>query len=192
MTASKLKAYKKKRDFRKTPEPKKTGRSSKKNPKFVIQKHAASRLHYDFRLEIDGVLKSWALPKGPSLSPKDKRLAVMTEDHPLSYADFEGKIPEGEYGAGTVMIWDKGTYRNAKKKDGKTVPMKKCLEDGQIEIELKGKKLQGGYALVKFKNDKNWLLIKMKDEHAKEKKDIQKEDKSVKSGKTMKQLEKDG
>ncbi len=163
-------------------------RRLKKKPIFVIQKHDASTLHYDFRLEINGVLTSWAIPKGPSLSPKNKRLAIMTEDHPLSYANFEGVIPSGEYGAGPVLIWDRGTYKNIKQKNGKTIPMKKCLEEGHIEIELQGKKLQGSFAIVKFRGKKNWLLIKMQDTYANNQKNILKEDQSVKSHKTLKEI----
>lgn len=162
-----LKSYKKKRDFTKTPEPAGIKNSKKKTekPLFVIQKHAASRLHYDFRLEIDDVLVSWAVPKGPSTDPREKRLAIRTEDHPMDYVDFEGVIPEGQYGGGTVMIWDYGTYKNIKKKGGKLVPMEQCLKDGQIEVWLYGKKLQGGYALHLFKKEHDqWLLVKMKDE----------------------------
>lgn len=143
-------------------------------PVFVVQKHDASHLHYDFRLEIDGVLKSWAIPKGPSMNPADKRLAVQTEDHKKSYANFEGVIEEG-YGKGTVMLWDKGTY--------------KLLEKSAKEIKfiLKGKKLQGEFALVKFRPPKNWLLIKKKDDFATTK-DVLKQDKSIKSGKSMKEI----
>lgn len=166
--------------------------STKKKPSsssiFVIQKHDASHLHYDFRIEIDGVLKSWAIPKGPSLNPKDKRLAVPTEDHPMEYAKFEGVIHEGEYGAGTVLIWDKGHFKNIKKdNDGNEVPLKKCYQRGQIEISLKGKKLQGGFALIRTKN--NWLLIKMKDEHADARRNpVSTEPRSVVSGKTLKEI----
>lgn len=144
---------------------------SKPNNIFVVQKHAASHLHYDFRLEIGGVLVSWAVPKGPPVDLSQKRLAVMTEDHPLEYASFEGTIPEGSYGAGTVMIWDAGTYENIKTRAGKLVPIKKCLEIGTIEIVMHGKKLKGAFALIRTKlgsqksRGKNWLLIKMKDEH---------------------------
>lgn len=164
-----LKTYKSKRNFSKTTEPKgKVKKIKSKKPIFVIQKHAASHLHYDLRLEIDGVLKSWAVPKGPSTDPSVKRLAAETEDHPMDYANFEGVIPEGQYGGGTVMVWDNGTYENIKKdKDGKTKPMDECFKDGQIEVKLNGKKIKGAYALVKMKNkEKNWLLIKMRDEEA--------------------------
>jgi DNA ligase D-like protein (predicted 3'-phosphoesterase) len=158
--------YQKKRDFRRTPEPSGKRKRRGKKPMFVIQKHDARRLHYDFRIEVDGVLKSWAVPKGPSTDPSQKRLAVPTEDHPLEYADFEGVIPEGEYGAGTVMVWDTGTYENIKQKDGKEVPMKKCLEGGHVTIQLEGKKLRGGYALIRTARDQRWLLVKMNDGQA--------------------------
>jgi DNA ligase D-like protein (predicted 3'-phosphoesterase) len=165
---SKLKTYAKRRDLKRSKEPAaKVGKG--KSHIFVIQKHDASRLHYDFRLEIDGVLVSWAVPKGPSTNPADKRLAVRTDDHPMGYAKFEGIIPEGEYGGGTVMVWDYGTYKNIKEKDGKIVPMKQCLKNGQIEVWLKGHKLSGGYALVKTKlggKGDNWLLVKMRDDEA--------------------------
>lgn len=180
-----LSAYRKKRDFQKTTEPKGKKPSSKKYPIFVIQKHAASHLHYDFRIQIGSVLKSWAVPKGPSLSSKEKRLAILTEDHPLEYASFEGVIPEGEYGAGTVMIWDKGRYKNLKE-----ISMKQAFETGRIEIWLKGKKLEGGFALIKFR-DKNWLLIKMKDEKANARKNpVKSQVRSVKSHKTLAEITK--
>jgi bifunctional non-homologous end joining protein LigD len=137
---------------------------------FVIQRHAASRLHYDFRLEMDGVLKSWAVPKGPSLDPKDKRLAMMVEDHPYDYKDFEGNIPEGNYGAGQVEIWDSGTYEpldnHSKLSDEKE--LLKELHAGSLKFILHGKKLKGEFALVKMKNteENSWLLIKHKDDFA--------------------------
>ncbi len=183
-----LKEYKKKRDFSKTPEPK--GKEKKKKTKnqgkFIVQKHDASRLHYDFRLEINGVLKSWAIPKGPSMNPEEKHLAVATEDHPLEYLNFEGIIKEG-YGKGAVIIWDRGTYKNLK-----DISMDKAYKKGDIKIELRGKKLKGGFALINSKfngKKKNWILIKIKDKYAK-KQDILKKDKSVKSGKTIKQIKK--
>jgi DNA ligase D-like protein (predicted 3'-phosphoesterase) len=159
-----LKAYRKRRDFRKTPEPSGKEKGSARKPIFVIQKHDASRLHYDFRIQVGDILKSWAVPKGPSTDPRDKRLAVPTEDHPMGYADFEGVIPQGEYGGGTVMVWDTGTYKNIKEKDGKQVPMEKCVEDGHIMIWLDGRKIQGGYGLIRTGKDENarWLLVKMK------------------------------
>ncbi len=186
-----LAEYRKKRRFKKTKEP--VGKTVKKREgkSFVIQKHYASRLHFDFRLEVQGTLKSWAVPKGPSLSPKERRLAVMTEDHPVEYKNFEGVIPSGEYGAGVVMIWDKGKYKNIKKdKTGKIIPMKKCISMGSIEVWLEGEKLKGGFALVNFR-DNNWLLIKMKDEMANMKKNpVKTQNKSAKSGLTMREIKK--
>jgi bifunctional non-homologous end joining protein LigD len=148
--------YARKRNFDQTSEPIADSRSRKStNPRFVIQKHAASRLHYDFRLEIDGTLKSWAVPKGIPLVKGEKRLAVHVEDHPLAYADFEGSIPKGQYGGGTVMIWDYGTYQFSDRYPGKT------LESGQIHFILHGKKLEGEWGLVRMKSEENqWLLIK--------------------------------
>src|ERR1051326_5100179 len=128
---------------------------------FVVQKHSATRLHYDFRLAMDGVLKSWAVPKGPSLNPDDKRLAVETEDHPLDYAGFEGKIPEGNYGAGTVMVWDRGTFSPIGEMDALTQ-----IERGEIKFHLNGEKLRGSFVLVKLKHGEKkneWLMIKHKD-----------------------------
>lgn len=189
--------YHKKRDFAKTNEPrggKKKG--NEEQPVFVIQKHDASRLHYDFRIELDGTLKSWAVPKGPSTDPSVKRMAVPTEDHPLEYTDFEGTIPQGEYGGGTVMIWDRGHFKNIKEdKDGKPVSLADSYESGTIEIWLKGQKLKGGYALIRMKSGEmegNWLLIKMKDEEADARRNpVNTENKSVASGRTMKEIEKE-
>jgi len=166
-----LEKYRNKRDFGKTTEPsggESTGKSRKK-PIFVIQKHASRTLHYDFRLEVEGVLLSWAVPKGPSTDPREKRLAVPTEDHPLEYAGFEGVIPEGEYGAGTVMVWDTGTYENLRaSKEGDGASMEQSVAEGKIEIALDGKKLRGGYVLIRTgKSGKaRWLLIKMRDDKA--------------------------
>lgn len=165
-----LTLYKKKRDFKQTEEPK--GRTKRVASKlsFVIQRHKASHLHYDFRLEMDGVLKSWAVPKGPSMNPNDKRLAVMVEDHPYEYKDFEGVIPEGNYGAGIVEIWDKGYYSDSPDSDGKSAEKKlrEGLKSGNLKFILHGKKLKGEFALVKMKSrgDNTWLLIKHKDEFA--------------------------
>ncbi len=165
-----LKDYQQKRKFDETSEPKGKTKKSKNQLIFVIQRHAASRLHYDFRLEMEGVLKSWAVPKGPSLDPKDKRLAMMVEDHPYDYKDFEGNIPEGNYGAGQVEVWDSGTYEpleeNTKLSDEKQ--LLKELHAGSLKFILHGKKLKGEFALVKMKNseDNAWLLIKHKDEFA--------------------------
>ena len=177
--------YRRKRDFRKTAEPSAdAGRRSGKRPVFVIQQHDASSMHWDFRIEVGGVLKSWAVPKGPSTDPSEKRLAVMTEDHPLDYADFEGVIPEGEYGAGAVIVWDRGTYRNLKEGD-----VAEALERGQAEIWLEGEKLRGGYALVHAKlggDERSWLLVKMKDEGADARRNpVSTQPESVKSGRTI-------
>lgn len=187
--------YKSKRNFDKTPEPKgdaQSKSSAKDKPIFVIQKHDANHLHYDFRLEIDGVLKSWAVPKGPSTDPADKRLAMETEDHPMDYATFEGVIPEGNYGAGPVIIWDHGTFDNIKEKDGKAVSLKQCYKNGQIEVDLHGKKLQGDYALIRTAPEeaKKWLLIKMRDEHADARRNpVNSQPESVVSGKTIEEIQ---
>ncbi len=151
MAKNKLEVYRKRRNLKVSPEPVGTVKKTRgKKAIFVIQKHAARALHYDVRLEIDGVLVSWAVPKGPSMNPRVKHLAVRTDDHPMEYAKFEGVIPEGSYGAGTVMVWDIGTYKNIKTTDdGELVPMKECLKQGRVEVFLKGKKLEGGYALIK-------------------------------------------
>lgn len=173
-----LEEYNKKRDFTQTAEPEGKLESSKGKLKFVIQRHAASRLHYDFRLEMDGVLKSWAVPKGPSRDPSDKRLAMMVEDHPYSYRTFAGTIPEGNYGAGEVEIWDEGTYEPLVKIKGKTddETMQDELKSESLKFILHGKKLQGEFALVKIKNSDDgnpWLLIKHKDEFATDKYDAE-------------------
>jgi len=150
-----LREYKRKRNFAKTPEPGPSKAPRTLKPlKFVVQEHHARRLHYDFRLEWRGVLKSWAVPKGPPRKARERRLAVMTEDHPFDYKDFAGTIPKGEYGAGKVTIWDKGVYTPVK-------PMDKGLRDGHITFVILGKKIKGEYALVRLKNDPdNWLMIK--------------------------------
>jgi bifunctional non-homologous end joining protein LigD len=188
-----LTLYKKKRSFDETPEPKGQKKSSSSGLKFVVQKHEASRLHYDFRLEMEGVLKSWAVPKGPSLNPQDKRLAMMVEDHPYDYRTFEGTIPEGNYGAGTVMVWDEGIYEAM---DHTEEPVKKQektlleeLKKGDLKIVLHGKKLKGAFALVKMKGrgENAWLLIKKDDNEASET-DITKKDRSAKTERTMNQI----
>jgi DNA ligase D-like protein (predicted 3'-phosphoesterase) len=188
----KLRKYREKRDFRKTKEPSGGNKKPSKKPIFVIQMHDASNLHYDFRLEVEGVLKSWAVPKGPSTDPRVKRLAMPTEDHPMEYADFEGVIPEGEYGAGTVLLWDKGRYTNLReKKEGDKTSMEESLKDGKIEIYLKGKKLKGGYALIRTERGKGerWLLVKMKDKKADARRNpVNTEKKSVLSGRTLKEI----
>ncbi|WP_411811905.1 DNA polymerase ligase N-terminal domain-containing protein [Chryseobacterium scophthalmum] len=186
-----LKDYNNKRKFDETTEPKGKTKKSKDQLIFVIQRHAASRLHYDFRLEMQGVLKSWAVPKGPSLNPEDKRLAMMVEDHPYDYKDFEGKIPEGNYGAGQVEIWDSGTYEpldeTSKISDEKE--LLKELKAGSLKFILHGKKLKGEFALVKMKNAENnaWLLIKHKDKFAEEKYDA--EENTAKNSQVTKFLE---
>lgn len=154
---------------------------------FVVQKHDSERLHYDFRLEAGGVLKSWAIPKGPSKNPSDKRLAVETEDHPIGYADFEGIIPNGQYGAGAVIVWDRGPYRNLTQKDGKEFSITDALKDGHVVIWLYGKKLKGGYAFTRTKM--GWILVKMRDEEANSSYDILKmEPESLISGMTIEEL----
>jgi len=179
----KLAEYKRKRNAIKTPEPM-GGKSSDAPGRkliFVVQKHDASHLHYDLRLEIDGVLKSWAVPKGPSLNPKDKRLAVMVEDHPLDYAKFEGIIPEG-YGAGTVMVWDRGEFECPDAEKG--------LKEGRFSFTLHGRKLRGEWSLFQMKNrgEKNWLLSKKDDEFASEKDILGSQPNSVLSGKNLEQI----
>jgi DNA ligase D-like protein (predicted 3'-phosphoesterase) len=158
---------------------------------FVIQKHDASSLHYDFRLEADGVLKSWAIPKGPSTSPKDKRLAVPTEDHPIDYGDFEGVIPEGEYGAGTVLVWDTGSYRNLTERDGRKIPVDRALEDGHLHFELNGSKLHGPYALTRIGGPgrQRWLLVKMAGEGADARRNpVGSQPNSVLSGRSLEEI----
>jgi bifunctional non-homologous end joining protein LigD len=186
-----LTEYKKKRSFDETPEPT-GGKANTKKLQFVIQKHAATRLHYDFRLELEGVLLSWAVPKGPSMNPADKRLAMHVEDHPFDYKDFEGIIPEGNYGAGTVIIWDQGTYEpieQAKTKKEQEKLLRRDYEKGSLKFVLHGEKVKGEFALVKMKGrEKNsWLLIKHRDEFA-DTNDITQLDASVVSGKTIDEL----
>ena len=188
-----LTAYRKKRNFNVTTEPSGARKKITKKDVFVIQKHEASHLHFDLRLAIDGVLVSWAVPKGPSNNPATKRLAIMTENHPMDYAKFEGMIPEGNYGGGAVMVWDTGTYTNIKKVDDKLLSMDECLKLGRIEITLTGKKLKGNYALVRTQRGggKQWLLIKMNDAYARKKiGSLGPTAKSALSGKTMKEIRK--
>src|SRR5271155_2775951 len=178
-----LEEYKRKRRFEDTPEPppkveKKSGH------RFVVQRHDATRLHYDFRLELDGVLKSWAVPKGPSLDPTDKRLAVQTEDHPLDYGIFEGTIPEGNYGAGEVIVWDSGTYSV----EG-NLSAQEQLDKGELKFSLHGHKLNGSFVLVRIRSSnpsnskREWLLIKHRDAEARTDWNIEGYEASVKSGK---------
>ncbi|HEX2627761.1 MAG TPA: DNA polymerase ligase N-terminal domain-containing protein [Chitinophagaceae bacterium] len=162
-----LATYNKKRNFKDTPEP--AGKAGKKNLfRFVVQRHDATRLHYDFRLELGGVLKSWAVPKGPSMNPEDKRLAVMVEDHPVSYIAFEGTIPEGNYGAGEVEVWDKGLFIPVDEEEQPLTEKQalQWLKGGELKFLLQGQKIEGGFVLVRLKDEKNWLLIKHKDEYA--------------------------
>lgn len=195
---TKLEEYKKKRDFSSSPEPEGSDSSEEKNI-FVIQKHDASNLHYDFRLEIDGTLKSWAIPKGPSTDPGERRLAMPTEDHPIEYADFEGTIPEGQYGGGKVIVWDRGSYRNLREEktedDEDRADMAESYDQGKIEIYLEGEKLRGGYALIRTGNsedDARWLLIKMDDDEADARRNpTSTEPESVISGKTIEDLKQD-
>jgi DNA ligase D-like protein (predicted 3'-phosphoesterase) len=200
-----LDAYREKRDFARTPEPPATdsapgsgegrrrARPEDARPRFVVQKHRASRLHYDFRLEADGALKSWAVPRGPSLDPADKRLAVAVEDHPLDYADFEGSIPGGEYGAGEVIVWDRGAYVPldaagrpvAARSWAATV--RRGLAAGRLSFLLQGEKLRGGWSLVRLRRGegKDWLLIKRDDEAAAPGRDVLADGRSVLSGRTV-------
>ena len=191
MSPGSLKDYQEKRDFKRTPEPAGGPGPGSQEPIFVIQKHAARRLHYDFRLEVDGVLKSWAIPKGPSTDPQDKRLAVPTEDHPLEYAGFEGVIPAGEYGGGTVLVWDTGIYRNLTEKKGEAIPMGQGLAHGHVKVWLEGHKLKGGYALTRFKTgkDESWLLVKADDASADPSRNpVADEPQSVLTGRTLEEI----
>jgi bifunctional non-homologous end joining protein LigD len=195
-----LEEYKRKRRFSETPEPPPKLEKSK-GYRFVVQRHRATRLHHDFRLEMEGVLKSWAVPKGPSLDPKDKRLAMQVEDHPVSYFDFEGIIPEGNYGAGTVMVWDVGTWEplspeavNGKYLPGTEAEAVAMIKKGDLKFRLHGKRLNGDFALIHMKARRpgskgtEWLMIKKHDEHVVEDFDIEAHDTSVLSGKTMSQI----
>ncbi|HTS57848.1 MAG TPA: DNA polymerase ligase N-terminal domain-containing protein [Terriglobales bacterium] len=195
-----LEEYKRKRRFAETPEPPPELSPHSKH-RFVVQKHRATRLHYDFRLEMDGVLKSWAVPKGPSLDPSDKRLAMQVEDHPVSYFDFEGIIPEGNYGAGTVMVWDVGKWEPLSPQPvrGKFVPgtdaeASAMLEKGDLKFRLHGERLKGDFALVHIKSRRagskgtEWLMIKKQDDYAVPGFDIEAYETSVLSQKTMAEI----
>lgn len=187
-----LKEYKHKRTLEESKEPKAVKKTSQKDLIFVVQKHAASHLHYDFRLECNGVLISWAIPKGPSLNPTIKRLAMKVEDHPFDYKDFEGTIPKGNYGAGTVMVWDEGTYTvpDAKNRKEAEKIVQKGIEKGHIDIEMQGEKLKGIFSLIHLKNspqENSWLLIKKKDSFSTTN-DVTKLDKSVKTSRTLDQI----
>lgn len=198
MTKRSLKDYEEKRDFRRTPEPRGDGSAGAGDgPIFVIQEHEATSRHYDFRLEVDGALVSWAIPKGPSTDPGEKRLAQSTEDHPLEYADFEGVIPEDEHGAGPVIVWDRGTYRNLRaEQEDDGADMSRSLEEGKLEVWLEGEKLRGGWALVHAKvggDPDAWLLVKMDDEEADaRRKPTSTEPESVLSGRTLEELAGEG
>ncbi|HEV7461027.1 MAG TPA: DNA polymerase ligase N-terminal domain-containing protein [Solirubrobacteraceae bacterium] len=162
-------------------------------PIFVVHRHRGRGEHYDFRLEVDGVLKSWAVPKGPSTDPREKRLAIRVEDHPLDYAEFEGVIPEGQYGAGPVIVWDTGPYRNRTKRDGREVPIEQAVEAGQVVVDLRGRKLRGGWALTRTDRDargrERWLLVKKRDDAADPARDpVSAQPESVLSGRTLEQV----
>jgi bifunctional non-homologous end joining protein LigD len=181
-------ALKKRRKVPEEPEPEGEVKGTQDTLVFVVQKHQASRLHYDFRLELDGVLKSWAVPKGPSLNPKEKRLAIMVEDHPLEYRTFEGVIAEGEYGAGEVIVWDQGTYRPlvGKTKEAMQEQVRKELNQGELRFLLFGEKLRGEFVLIRQKRlgERAWLLIKKRDQYASDA-DITLQERSVISGKRL-------
>jgi len=188
--AAPLTEYNRKRDFTRTAEP--AGKVPKPRGKtlhFVIQKHAASHLHYDFRLELDGVMKSWAVPKGPSLDPSVRRLAMEVEDHPIAYNTFEGTIPQGEYGGGTVMLWDRGTYEADD--DGGSASLRRGYEKGELRFEMHGKRLRGGFVLARLRRPgrPQWLLIKRRDQYADPDRDVTAEETtSVATHRTMEQI----
>lgn len=194
-----LTEYERKRDFSKTSEPsgrRKRGkaRAKRRHPRFTVQKHAATSLHYDFRLEVDGVLASWAVPKGPSTDPADKRLAMRTEDHPMDYLEFEGVIPKGEYGAGPVIVWDRGVFENiSETRQGRKMDLSEAVEQGDVKVFLLGEKIRGAYALVRTKTDdrgrEQWLLIKKRGEGAdRRRKPTSSQPESVLSGRTIEQV----
>jgi len=186
-----LKEYRKKRNFKATPEPTGGAKQRKGGLRFVVQKHQASHLHYDFRLEVDGVLKSWAVPKGLSLNPKDKRLAMMVEDHPFDYRTFEGTIPEGNYGAGTVMVWDQGEVTALETDDraASEDELRKGIEKGRVSFLLHGEKLNGEFSLVRMnRGEKNaWLLMKKGDDYARDE-DVLEQDRSVVTGRDLDEI----
>ncbi|GAC1537938.1 MAG: hypothetical protein NVS3B12_22480 [Acidimicrobiales bacterium] len=198
MSDDALHAYRKKRDFSRTSEPE-GGSASGDQPTFVVQKHAARRLHYDVRLEVDGVMPSWAVPKGPSYDPKVKRLAVHVEDHPLDYQSFEGTIPAGEYGGGAVVVWDAGTYRNLTERDGRPVGLRQAIEDGHVSVWLEGEKLRGGWSLTRTSGPpgarpakkplsakESWIMVKRRDETADPELDITADrPESLRTGRTV-------
>ena len=190
MGAERLDDYRSKRDPDATPEPSGGGSGPPGDgPRFVIQQHDASSMHFDLRLEVDGLLVSWAVPKGPSTDPREKRLAVPTEDHPLDYVDFEGVIPEGEYGAGTVAVWDTGSYRNlTTDDDGDEIPVADAIEQGHVVVDLRGEKVPGGYALTRTDDDR-WLLVKVDDDAADARRNpVSTEPRSVRSGRDLDEI----
>jgi bifunctional non-homologous end joining protein LigD len=192
---SQLAEYRRKRDFTRTAEPPGGDAPHKQKLAFVIQKHAASHLHYDLRLELDGVMKSWAVPKGPSLDPMVKRLAMQVEDHPIEYNTFEGTIPKGEYGGGTVMLWDRGpyTYGGSDSQIDPVEGLRRGFQKGDFKFVLQGKRLHGSWVLVRTRRDERgkaqWLLIKHRDEHAAEGSDVTAEHQtSVATRRTMEEI----
>ena len=188
--ATPLTEYNAKRDFTRTAEPAgKVPKPRSKTLHFVIQKHAASHLHYDFRLELDGVMKSWAVPKGPSLDPSVRRLAMEVEDHPIAYNTFEGTIPQGEYGGGTVMLWDRGTYEADD--DGGAASLRRGYEKGELRFVMHGKRIRGGFVLARLRRPgrPQWLLIKRRDQYADPERDVTAEETtSVATRRTMEQI----
>lgn len=197
-----LSEYERKRNFSKTTEPsarsgrKRKGTPKRRHPRFTIQKHAATSLHYDLRLEVDGVLASWAVPKGPSTNPADKRLAMRTEDHPMEYLEFEGVVPKGEYGAGPVIVWDRGVFENiSETRRGEKLTLEEALEKGDIKVFLLGEKIRGPYALVRTSeagDREQWLLIKKRGEGAdRRRKPTSSQPESVLTGRTIEQVRKE-
>jgi DNA ligase D-like protein (predicted 3'-phosphoesterase) len=201
-----LKEYERKRDFSKTAEPSgkakgkaKGKKARRRHPRFTVQKHSATSLHYDLRLEVDGVLASWAVPKGPSTNPADKRLAMRTEDHPLEYLEFEGVIPKGEYGAGPVIVWDRGVFENiSETRRGEQMELSEAIEKGDVKVFLLGEKIRGPYALVRTRprpgettsgDREQWLLIKKRGEGAdRRRKPTSSQPESVLTGRTIEQV----
>lgn len=193
-TEKALDTYRNKRDFRRTGEPApQSDKRPQKAPVFVIQQHKASSMHFDFRIEVDGVLASWAVPKGPSTDPREKRLAIRTEDHPLQYAEFEGVIPEGEYGAGAVIVWDSGSIKNISEKDGHRLSLTEALKEGHVQVHIEGEKIFGAYSLIHAKvgdKEENWLLVKEDDEWSDARRNpVSTQPESILSGKTVEELE---
>jgi bifunctional non-homologous end joining protein LigD len=187
---SQLEEYRRKRDFSRTAEPRGGSARAARKLAYVIQKHAASRLHYDLRLELDGVMKSWAVPKGPSLDPSIKRLAMQVEDHPIEYNTFEGTIPKGEYGGGTVMLWDRGSYEYGGDDPDPLEGLRRGYEKGDFKFVLHGKRLKGSWVLVRIRrgdpSKPQWLLIKHRDEFAEPETDVTEEyQTSAATGRTM-------